>query len=246
MTAVRRCRNWPEVGRLLLRGHEPTNLVLRNGVRVAGPESPLPLVEEVFTRRVYNPAELPIDPQDVVVDIGANVGVFTLFAARQTRNRVLSFEPLPENCEQVRRNVEANSFSNVTVSCQAVAGESGTQRLYLSESAAGHLLFDHSDEGDLTRYVEVECTTLPVLMDEHELSQIGFLKLDCEGSEGAILSSTPSEYLARIEKIAMEFHDNVSVLDHDALADRLQEAGFATRVAWNGESQFGYLYGWRP
>ena len=180
-----------------------------------------------------------------MVDIGANVGVFTVYAAKQTKNRVFSFEPLPSNCDYLQQNIKVNNLDNVTFNCEAVSDQQGVEKLYMSDSVAGNLLFDHNIEGKLERYIEVSCTTLQALMDRYDIPEIGFLKLDCEGSEGAILKSTPDAYIKRIKKVAVEFHDNVSILKHDALAERLQALGFITKFAWNGRSPFGYLYGWQ-
>jgi FkbM family methyltransferase len=60
-------------------------------------------------------------------DVGANVGFFTLIAARlvDPGGTVVAFEPLPENVAQLRRNVELNSFRHVVVVPAAVGGESG-------------------------------------------------------------------------------------------------------------------------
>ena len=82
-------------------------------------------------------------------------------------------------------------------------------------------------------------------MRSNDLKEIDFLKLDCEGAEGSILTSTPGEHLKRIRKIAMEFHDNVSQLKHDEIQRLLADAGFVTTLNWNGRSPFGYLYGKR-
>jgi len=84
------------------------------------------------------------------------------------------------------------------------------------------------------------------IMDEYSLSQIDFLKLDCEGSEGAIFASTPREYLRRIRKISLEFHDNVSSLRHEEIQRLLEDMEFQTALRWNGKSPYGYLYAGQP
>ncbi len=88
-------------------------------------------------------------------------------------------------------------------------------------------------------------TTLQEFMDSNHIQKIDFLKLDCEGAEGAILFSTPDEYLRRIRKITMEFHDHLSQFIHDDIQKRLEEVGFTTKLKWDGTSALGYLYGWR-
>jgi FkbM family methyltransferase len=247
LLGIREYKNWREIIMALINGQEPTRVVLRNGVQINAPKNNtlLEIVHEIFFRNVYTPADLPLETNDIVVDIGANIGVFTLFAARRTQNFVYAFEPYPENVEFLNRNIHANNLHNVITHCVAVSDKIGSAKLFLSEISGGHLLFDHNIKGKLEKYVEVPTITLQRIMDDKNLEHIDFLKLDCEGSEGSILMSTPKDYLKRITKIAMEFHDNVSRLKHNDIQSLLEEVGFATRLNWDGRSPFGYLYGRR-
>jgi hypothetical protein len=83
-------------------------------------------------------------------------------------------------------------------------------------------------------------------MDGNNLEQIDFLKIDCEGAEGPILQSTPNSYLKRIRKIALEFHDHLSELNHKDIQNILKGAGFNIRLKWDEKSPFGYIYAWCP
>jgi Ni,Fe-hydrogenase I small subunit len=94
-------------------------------------------------------------------------------------------------------------------------------------------------------YVEVPTTTLQEIMDSNNLERIDFLKLECEGAESSILHSTPGDYLKRVKKIAMEFHDHLSALNHQDIQKLLEEVGFTTRLKWDGKSPLGYMYAWR-
>ncbi|CAN5904008.1 MAG: FkbM family methyltransferase [Gemmatimonadota bacterium] len=146
----------------------------------------------------------------------------------------------------MERNLRQNGFERVVVHRAAVNDVAGSARLYLSEIGGGHLLFDHNVQGGLAEWVEVPTVTLEQIMEDERLESIDFLKLDCEGAEGAILETTPRTCLRRVRQIAMEFHDNVSRLDHRAMEALLQDAGFRTQLRWNGRSPFGYLYAWQP
>ena len=79
-------------------------------------------------------------------------------------------------------------------------------------------------------------------MDQNNLDQIDFLKMDCEGGEGYVLLSTPLDYLKRIRKIAMEFHDSQSPLKHQEMDKILVNAGFKTSLVWDGIGLSGYLF----
>lgn len=229
----------------IVKGQEPTEVILRSGIQICGPGDfeLLPMIEEIFYQNVYDPAGLPIETNDVVVDIGANIGVFTLYAASRTHGTVHAFEPFPRNVEYINQNIHANKLHNVDVHAVAVAAEIGSVKLFLSESSIGHLLFNHNIKGTLNKYIEVPSITLQHIMDNIVAKPVDFLKMDCEGSEGSILSSTPTEYLNRVTKTAIEFHDNVSTLDHNEIQRLLEEADFATTLKWDGKSPFGSIYG---
>ena len=239
------CKNWRELILPMLKGQRPQKVLLRNGHLIEAPEGEalIEMVDEIFRVGVYTPSDLPIEPDDVVVDIGANIGVFAIYAARKTRNTVFAFEPSPINAEFLRKNTEANGFHNIAVHNLAVSDRCGTEKFALAKIGGGHLLSDRSAEGELDDYVEVSTTTLERIIRDNSLERIDFLKLDCEGVEGRILQSTSRDRLRRIRKIAMEFHDNVSLLNHDEIAKLLDAQGFSCWLDWDGMSPFGYLYG---
>jgi FkbM family methyltransferase len=243
---MKRYRNWPEVALAQLRGEDSGRVVLKDGLVIESPPgSLLWITEEIFFEEVYCPRGFAILPEDVVVDIGANVGAFTLYASRRTKGPIYAYEPFPPNIAFLRRNLSQNGVGNVVTSSEAVYEKPGTIRLFLSDCAAGHLLFGHNVQGPLKEFLEVSATTLQALMDDRGLSSIDFLKLDCEGAEGAILASTPGGYLERVRRIALEFHDNVSSLNHAQLIELLAHSGYETRLRWDGRSPFGYVYATR-
>lgn len=242
-------RNWRELILPILKGEKPKKVLLRNELLIEAPgnETLIEMTDEIFRRNVYNPSGLPIEPDDIVVDIGANVGVFTIHAARKTRNIVFAFEPSPEHIKFLRKNTETNGFHNIVIHNYAVSDCSGTEKFALAKRSGGHLFFNYSAGGKLHNYnyIEVSTTTLERIIRDNSLKQIDFLKLDCEGAEGQILQSTAKNQLRKIRKIAMEFHDNVSLLKHDEIVKLLEDQGFSCWLDWNGTSPFGYLYGKR-
>ena len=242
---AQRCKNRREIFITLIKGNKPSSVVLEDGIHVYAPENNelLKMMQEIFFENAYTPSNLSIEANDTVVDLGANIGVFTLFAARKTRSPVYAFEPFPESFEYLSRNVQTNGLHNVIAHDKAVYDKIGTAKLFLHKSSGRHLISPDYAKTKLERYVEVPTTTLRQIMDGNNLKQIDFLKLDCEGSEATILPSTPLEYLQRIRKIAMEFHDSPAGSEHKKIESLLMRAGFATWLRWDGTSRFGYLYG---
>src|SRR5713226_6895770 len=98
---IRRYRNWLEILESVAKKQFPTRLILKDGTQfeTAGGWKWRGLVEEIFFERAYLPTPLHIEANDIVVDIGAHVGVFSIFAASITHNKVYAFEPFPSSYE---------------------------------------------------------------------------------------------------------------------------------------------------
>jgi FkbM family methyltransferase len=239
-----RYRNWPELLRRVRHGAAPTRLILRNGIGIEAPpqNTLLDIVHEVFVRQVYTPAGFEISSDHVILDVGANVGVFTLYAAMHSPRLIHAVEPHPENFACLQRNLRRNEVDGVLAHQVALSDEPGSARLFLAGSSGGHLLFDRNINGPLRESLQVRTVSLPDLMEANRLHTVSLLKLDCEGAEGQVLAATPASCLRRIRRVALEFHDNVSVVNHHEITALLEDAGFACRTDWDGESPFGYLY----
>ena len=120
-------------------------------------------------------------------DVGANLGVFTLFASKLVgpSGRVVAFEPVPENAEVLRTNLALNECKNVLVLEKAVSEQRGTATLHLSSQCGCHSLVSQPP-GATARTISVE--TIP-LQDVNELADIDLLKIDVEGAELTALRS---------------------------------------------------------
>lgn len=239
-------RGWQLLAKVL-QHQEIQHVALRSGVVISGGNSSqvLTVTDEIFIDRVYTPRFLPIEEGDIVVDIGANIGAFSVFACTQGAKAVYAYEPLAASVKVIKQNARQNRFSNLQVVQAAVSGKNGQAKLYLASSDVGNLLFDHNTQGKISEYVTVPTVTLTSIMKTHKLSHIDFLKIDCEGSEGAIVTSTSAAVWQKVDKIALEFHDNVSSLTHRQLAAKFKQLGFKTKVVATQGSPFGYVYAWR-
>jgi FkbM family methyltransferase len=250
---IRRYRNWIEILNKKYRKQVIDRVILRNKVQIDAPKNHpflLGMTNETFFEKVHTPFGLPIEANDVVVDIGANIGIVTLFAALRTKNEVYAFEPSPENCKFINRNILKNDLRNVKINNVAVGDRTEEHtRLYLGDSV-GHSILEAellASECSTDNYIDIPSVTLPYIIDKIVANEIDFLKIDCEGCEGLIFMSTPIEYLRRIGKIVVEFHDTSSPLKHEAIQRLMEKAGFKTRLFWGfgKNSPYGYLYGER-
>lgn len=124
-----------------------------------------------------------IRPGDIVVDIGANIGYYTLLFARSVgpSGHVYAFEPDPENFALLQKNIVLNGYTNVTLEQKAVSDRTDTLRLYLADNVGDHRAYDSGDHRS--------CIEIPaVALDSYFGAQkIDFIKMDIQGFEHTVL-----------------------------------------------------------
>ncbi|WP_165250419.1 FkbM family methyltransferase [Paludisphaera soli] len=184
--------------------------VSRDGLKLAI----RPSVGESFTfyenlvRRDYLGGEIALKPGDTVVDIGANIGTFSILAASVAgpSGRVIACEPVPETFERLKANVALNGLDNVECRCQAVDAADGILELMVSRKSALSTAHMGNRDGVDQVSLAIPCVSLETLMAESRIDRIHLLKVDCEGSEYGIFQSLSPEIADRIDQIAMEIH----------------------------------------
>jgi FkbM family methyltransferase len=122
----------------------------------------------------------------LVLDIGANIGYYTLLFARLVggEGRVIAFEPNLDNFAVLQRNVKLNGYSNVRPERKAVSDVNAELKLYISEINKGdHRIYD---SGDGRRSTKVESVRLDDYLSNVSQS-ISLIKMDVQGAEGAVL-----------------------------------------------------------
>lgn len=201
----------------------------------------LPILEEVFVNRNYADY-FPFYANATIVDIGAHFGYFSLFAAKNLGPdaHILALEPATENFNRLKANIETNQIDNVIAIQAAVADQDGELDLYLGRTE-NHSIFQSSNGARQ----KVKALKLETLLESHQLPQIDFLKIDCEGAEYAILFNTPATIFDRIKTISMEFHD---LKDQRytglTLADYLRKRNFEIVKFQHGKTHQNKNYGW--
>ncbi len=238
-------RNWPALlaGLALGRGAE---LVLHSGLRFRVRSlMDVWIIKETCLDRDYEREGVPLEADWTVVDIGAALGDFSVFAGQACpQGQVLAFEPYPPSFELLRKNLALNGLTNVEPRPVAVAARAEAQTLAVTGAAVQHRTV--GEAGVDTQTVTVAGTTLGHILDGLPGGHCDFLKLDCEGAEYDILMSTAPEHLARIEHICLEVHDGVTDHSRHDLADFLRRHGFDVRLASNPvHAHLGFLYATR-
>lgn len=200
--------NWQEAIEAKLTGKSLQTLSFRNGIVLNGPTtiSLAFLLQEIWIDKIYKYPGYHIKAGDVIIDIGANIGAFSTYAATQSSDvKVYAYEPFPQNVDWLRFNLKNSDLNNVAVFQQAVARSPGMRSLQVNRfSWICHSLIatEKLQEEDL----KVQCITLDEIITENKIEKCDLLKLDCEGSEYEILEGSSLETLSKIKKIVCEYH----------------------------------------
>lgn len=185
-----------EEGLVEVQGHkmllDPIDLL---GLKASGIWEPLET--DLVTREVRR--------GDVVLDIGAHIGYYSLIFARLvgSEGRVFAFEPDPDNFALLNKNVRINGYRNVTLVRKAVADRTGKVRLYVSEENNGdHRTYDSKDG---RKSIEVKCVQLDEYFRDYG-ERIDFIKMDIQGAEpGAIRGMSSLLERSKNPRMVVEF-----------------------------------------
>ncbi len=238
--------NWPLVVRLFLglgpRGRAVIRL-RRSGAqfRVRGAMD-VWIVKETYLDRFYERYGTPIGDGWTVVDIGAGIGDFSLYAAlSHPQNRVYAFEPFPGSFELLQENLRLNDARNVQAFPEAIAQETGTFPLDMSSGEP--LQFSTESPAARDETLAVPSLSLADAFERLKLSRCHLLKMDCEGAEYGILQDAPESTLDLIMHIVMETHEGVTPYGPGDLVELLGARGFRVQTWPNPvHAHLGLLY----
>jgi FkbM family methyltransferase len=233
---------WP----IRSRAGRPSVFTLRQGTSfLTPPDINFQLLwREVWVEEVYAQAGIHIAPEATVVDIGANIGLFSLWAAtRCERGRVIAVEPSPRMADFLCQNAARNRKS-ITVLQVACGGVGGKGVLYTPYGDEAKNTLDARDSSIPVRALaDVEIITLKELFNRSNIEKCNLLKVDCEGSEYDILLKSPVEVLDKVQQIALEYHPGFNESDTPGrLEGFLKDRGFQVCCQPLGTPGYGYIY----
>jgi FkbM family methyltransferase len=171
----------------------------------------------------YQPSEA-----DVIIDVGAHIGTFTILAASKVpRGTVYSIEACKESFNLLRINAALNRAENVSTHRLALYNKRGTCTLYYDRGTWGHSVVQQLSDRSET----VESCTLQQFFEETGISRCSFMKFNCEGAEFPILLSSPADLLARVRVILVLYHCDLWTMNpKEDLVSHLQVSGFNCKI----------------
>jgi len=150
----------------------------------------------------YKTKNFQIKNNDIIIDVGAHIGLFSLYASQFCKSgSIYSFEPVKENYQLFLENTRINNLKQIKPFNLAVSNSNSDVTLYLNEDESGHSMFSES-----SKTITVKSISLQQIFDDNQIKNCNFLKLDCEGTEYEILENLPISYFNKIEKIIIEYH----------------------------------------
>lgn len=173
----------------------------------------------------YGIAQIPFQSGDVVLDVGANTGIFSIYLAQlHPEITIHAFEPVPATYRRLLANLEANGVTNVIPHNLAVTADGRPLELHVdwsnSGAATAYLTRPYANGHE---HIEVPSTTLAQILEDYGIERVRLLKMDCEGAEYEILQDTA--VLTAVDYLSGELHTN------ELLASQYDMAAFEARVA---------------
>jgi FkbM family methyltransferase len=195
----------------------------------------------IWLFKSYEPEETElfssfIKPEDVCLDIGGNIGYFSMImAARATRGHVHVFEPIVINAAMINANKELNGFKNVTINNTAVGDQKGMVTFSVSDDSA------FSSIKATGRFGEAENVSVPILriddyLAENKIDHIDIIKVDVEGAENMVIDGAKGLLSSNIKKprlVLLElFDENLKPFGSSvaAIVEKMRGWGYAAHV----------------
>ena len=202
--------------------------VFRNGMKIktTGPFD-VASIAVVCLKRDYGVCE----PNTTVVDIGANIGTFSLMAEKDGAN-VYAYEPMRQTFKALENNVKLNN-SKINIFDQGVANRKCSRKLFLN---AGSVFSSMYGTGKCST---IRCITLKDVLAN--IKHCNVLKIDCEGGEYEIFYNTSSKTFSKIGEIRMEYHF-VKGQNIDNLLSFLMIRGFKVTKKRDDDNNSGIIW----
>jgi len=177
-------------------------VISKNGIKAAVRKNTMDY-QTLFIRDEDLISEIELNNDEIFVDIGANVGIYTLqVASKYPKNRIISIEALPEEFKALKRNIiDVNNLENVSLVNMGVFSNSDKITLYQTPIwTTASSAFVKSGKA-----IEIPCDTLDNIIQKLKSDKIFVIKMDIEGSEYDALIGA-SKTLQNCKKIIIEVH----------------------------------------
>jgi FkbM family methyltransferase len=187
------------------------------------------IYNEIFVKHEYLGAEIALDGCRCVFDVGANIGLFTIFAKLTNPDLIVhAFEPIKSTYDVLVKNIELHRLTDVYMHNHALGSQDGTERAItfypnVAGNSTAHPASKEAQKRMLTELIGPEqvaylfgspqvylvpTRTLSAVIDNEGIPAIDLLKIDAEGDELAVLQGISEAHFPIIRQIAAEIHSD--------------------------------------
>lgn len=203
------------------------------GTTVGWPEA---IHYEIFKLGDYNWIDqMRIQKGDVVVDVGANIGIFSRFAHLNGASRVLSFEMDDKYYRVLEKN---NSDFGLESYHVGVGSKSEVVKYASTDHFGGSTIHIEGKPEEIIK--KVNFMTLSGVIAEKKVDRIDYLKIDVEGAEFDVIAGIKDEDYSKIRKIAMEYHNSFFGYDAEkrqSMIENFTNRGYNYFLLWLGNNE---------
>ena len=185
---------------------------------------------EFFVDDIYR--DFALTDMDVVLDIGANIGLFSKYMYWKRANKCILVEANPFVGHQIDMMLDGDLERSKVYLAPLYSEKTMVNFKYSKENStigSTYASTDTPEFNSLTNEIELETITIKEIFEENNLDRISLLKCDIEGGEYDLIPNIPDEYMSRIDKFMIEFHmnDNNEIRP---ILDKLTSNGFNYRI----------------
>ena len=203
------------------------------------------VISETYIKKDYQQHGCPIADNWTVIDIGADLGDFSILAGQTSfQNIVYAIEPFISSYKLLLKNVRLNNLNNVKAFNIGLTSKNGYLSIDQNQKNLGNNISNFSQ---IKISSSVRSYTLSSFLKVNNIKKVDLLKSDCEGAEFDIFLNLSPKTYKKIDRIVMEYHLFDSQNQLGNLVKKLKRNNFQVKQAPNPVHQnIGFIYAHKP
>lgn len=198
---------------------------------------------EIFVDESYK----GLEAGDVVFDIGANIGFFSLFAIKQGAEKVYSFEPIKSTFDYLNKNtkdVESIQVFNLGVGAETKEEEFIIYKDSSSVSINNTLGIQNNYDNNNIQREKVKLININDFIEENNIDKIDYIKIDCEGGEIDFFTTIKPDFLRnKVRKISGEIHiEIIGKNNYEKIKEIISNCNFELKEYLNQSKDLSVFY----
>jgi len=189
----------------------------------------------------YEYDRVRIEENDIVLDLGANIGMFSCVAAAKGKY-VYAFEPTPRTCKLLKQN--AALYNNFVIEEYAVCNEDGEALFSINDMStsdvnSGGNTFERLSRKEGIQQIKVQTIKIDTFVEKNHIEKIDFIKADIEGAERYMLmgaKETLKKFAPKLSLCTYHLPD-----DEEVLTKLILEANPNYRILYGSKKLYAYL-----